>query len=66
MTVVEDKATNIARAASLVKEAACKGAQLIALPVRVMLDTRIEYSVGCGYSTAVGTGILKPRKLQPS
>lgn len=33
MTVGEDKAANFARAASLVREAAKKGAQLVALPV---------------------------------
>ena len=33
MTVGEDKAANLARAAGLVKEAASKGAQLVALPV---------------------------------
>lgn len=33
MTVGEDKVANLARAAGLVKEAATKGAQLVALPV---------------------------------
>ena len=39
MTVGEDKAANLARAANLVKEAANKGARFVALPVSLRLVT---------------------------